>query len=215
MNASASSDSSSSKQYDGLQKQRRNFIVGSFLLCFVAIGGVSLDRITTAGLAITVKNPSAAYWFIWVAVVYFGIRYSQFLWSERKTLIPDSLALSLGDVITRLSLKELRAPSHVTVNSISPPYANFKDVAVVSWAQIINKRSRLWEIRAEFTCPGDLTQPLSKNRPIGHIVYSVQGIDIFWLRARALGHWVLETPHCLEYVAPYFLFIVAVIVNAF
>ena len=91
---------------------------------------------------------------------------------------------------------------------------HFKNVAVVSWAQIINKRNHLWEIRAEFTCPGDLTQPLSENRSIGHIVYSVSRIDIAWLRARALGHWVFETPHCSEYVAPYLFFIVAVIVNA-
>lgn len=214
MNDPASSDTSSSKQYDGLQKQRRNFVVGSFLLCFVAIGGVSLDRFTTAGLALTVKNPTAAYWFIWVAVVYFGIRYSQFLWPERKALISNALALSLAEAISRLSLKELRAPSRVTLNSISPPYKDFKNVAVVSWAQIINKRNHLWEIRAEFTCPGDLTQPLSENRSIGHIVYSVSRIDIAWLRARALGHWVFETPHCSEYVAPYLFFIVAVIVNA-
>ena len=214
INVPASSNTNPAKQYDGLQKQRRNFVVGSFLLCFVAIGGVSLDRFTSAGLALTVKNPTAAYWFIWVAVVYFGIRYSQFLWPERKTLISDALALSLSEAVARLSLKELRSPSHVTLNSISPPYTDFKNVAVVSWAQIINKRNHLWEIRAEFMCPEDLTQPLSDNRPIGHIVYSVSEIDIFWLRAKAFGHWVLETPHCSEYVAPYLFFIVALIINA-
>jgi hypothetical protein len=213
MNTPASPDTRSSKQHEGLQKQRRNFVVGSFLLCFVAIGGVSTERITTAGLSLTVNRPAAAYWFIWVAVTYFGIRYSQFLWSERKSLILNTLATSLNVAIARLSLKELRTPSHVTTNSVVPPYKDFEHAATVSWAYVINKRDEWWSIRAEFICPEDLSQPLSETRPIGDIVLSINKSRILLLRAKAILHWVFETPHFTEHIVPYLLFIAAVLVN--
>ena len=85
---------------EGLIRQRRNLISVSCVLIFLKFAGVEISKLSFLGLDFEeLKNPSAFYVLIWVAFIYFALRYYQYFCQEGKTKFFHSYIISLDQSI--------------------------------------------------------------------------------------------------------------------
>lgn len=67
---------------DGLLRQRRNLFATSIVIIFLRFGGVQIEKVALLGTELSFDNIEALYAGIWVAFLYFLIRYYQYFRQE-------------------------------------------------------------------------------------------------------------------------------------
>lgn len=80
---------------DGLIRQRRNLVLSSIAFLLVCLGGARIGVVSIGIGTITFDRPSVIYLALWIAELYFLLRYLQYLGSEQQLL--ESSAKLYGD----------------------------------------------------------------------------------------------------------------------
>jgi hypothetical protein len=69
-----------------LLRQRRNLIVVSLLILFLKIAKADVSSYSGLGLVISLGRPEAVMWFLWMFLVYYSVRYTQYLQQESTSV---------------------------------------------------------------------------------------------------------------------------------
>jgi hypothetical protein len=193
----------------GFLRQRRNLIVGSVVLLFVQVSELRLaPQGSVFGLPFNIGRPDAFQWFLWVAVLYWALRFYQYHQYRRPTELQSAAREAMYPLFLPLAL------AHITP-SPSKEFFQPPQVKDGESVELIPHNFRLseWErLRIEATIvPAWMIRRADGQKQIAPITNSelrvvFTGNPMWRVRTVAYLKAALTTPAFTEYILPYIIF---------
>lgn len=193
---------------EGFVRQRRSLIAVSLALLFYQTTGVVVERLSLFGNEVVLRDPSAASIVLWVAWVYFLVRYYQHfhdtpskgLWAAHH----DRLQMHVKRLASAQFEKECRAEQargelsgQIDFTRIDP--------------SVMGRKGGAWEIRVRAPKLKPGANPSHPN-PQHEVLIRVGGSPLRLAQIRASLHAAFHTRFLTEYYLP---FVVAAVPPAF
>jgi hypothetical protein len=200
----------------GFHRQRRNLIVGSLTLFFVQIADLHIGpRGSVLAFEITIGKPALTLWFLWVAVMYWAVRYFQYHLTETPTGFRDSIRSRLEHSLRKHAIATLRR----TVPAVVPqrPQLEPGDTCELTPFNFSIKKRKLWEVIAECqptwnVFHGSNQLPSHQGMMTG-VVF--RGFDLIRARTYAYSYTILMTPIFTDFGLPYVIFACPVVLQIY
>ena len=191
----------------GFHRQRRNLIVGSLTLFFVQIADLHIGpRGSVMAFDITIGKPAVVSWFLWVAVLYWAVRYFQYHLRE----IPTGFRNSIRSRVERSLRKHAIATLRRTVPAVlpQPPQLEPGETCELTPFNFDIRKRELWEVVAE--CQPTWSVFRGSNQVASHqgnltgVVF--RGFDLIRARTYAYSYTIVMTPIFTDFGLPYVIF---------
>lgn len=169
-------------------RQRRNLMVVSLVLLFSQISGLKITKLNVFGTEFLIGEPRAVTALLWIATVYWAIRYYQYsreYHGKLGSFVRDYMQRNVEPLV----LEQWR-------------HDNPKVDVVPLYDEDGNKRHTLsiyrWFDRfnhIEITCKVDAAGP--------DMTVRLSGMGLHWFRMRAWTEAIVNTPIATDWIVPY------------
>ena len=197
------------QQNEGFVRQRRNLMIVSLILLFAESTELKVEKISAFGTELLVGNPQAVTMALWVAAIYWLVRFYQYSGAVYPNAIENIIQNEVSNKnCQKVALKRLLREEPSLLE-------RFYDVKALP--SIDYKSFSIKDIKRNYLVVNlELTKAAADGRKsvtqvIGERTVRLDGADLFWLRFRAWIHLILHTPLFTELVLPYIVFALPVL----
>lgn len=192
----------SDKQNEGFVRQRRNLMIASLVLLFSEATELKVEKISAFGTELLIGQPQAVTTALWVAAIYWLIRYYQYARAGYQGALRQAVQGRVLNTCAPAALKRLlrEEPSLLTpIESVKVlPQINYSSTGV-----IVNETNFL---EIELGLHKTATDERSSTIEVMSRRVRLDGVDLFLLKVRAFIHTILHTTLFTEVVLPYVVF---------
>jgi len=197
---------------DGFHRQRRNLVVGSIVLFFYHIADVHVSSGSGAlfGLPIIVGKTSAIQWFLFAAVLYWGLRFFQYR-KQRPVELQRVAQQEMMPFLERHALEHVQVDGWRTL--LTPPKIpdgrHYKLVPFDFHVEPPRRHNIVARVKpAWHVFEGE---DLKESNAAGSEYQVVYEGRVLW-QARILGYAkaCFSTPAFTDYILPYIIFAVSI-----
>jgi len=198
------------QQNEGFVRQRRNLMIVSLVLLFSEATDLKVEKISAFGTELLVGQPQAVTMALWIAAIYWLIRFYQYSNAGYKGVLNNAVQhhVEKYEVCEPVALKRLL---HEEPNLLDP-ISGIKATSTFECIQfgIHNSKPNYFEVllglkKVATDGTGGIDQRLDPK------IVRIDGTDLFWLRVRAWIHLILHTTLFTELVLPYIVFALPVL----
>lgn len=187
------------------ERQRRGFFLSCVIMGLYLILDLKLTVLNIAGNVFTITKPNGVEVMIWCLVVYFALRYSQYLYQCRRTISGDIQrdALTLiKDGVSKEALVLCIKRDHPKTKKQNPDGSNFK--YKISHSEVLAKGDLGWEVELILKVSSNTSDGVSVQT-IHPIAIAVSGYRLWRRKADAILTVLVATTYGTEYLLPYIL----------
>jgi len=188
------------QQNEGFVRQRRNLMIVSLVLLFSEATDLKVEKLSAFGTELLVGQPQAVTTALWIAALYWLIRFYQYSHDEYT----GAISLAVKDRVVQISAPvALRKLLHEEPKLIVPGTVKAIPITAPSIFES-SKLSNVLEVQLQIGTP-------SANEGIGSRTIRIDGADLYWLRLRGWIYVILHTALFTELVLPYMVFALPVL----
>lgn len=202
------------KQNEGFVRQRRNLMIVSLVLLFSEVTDLTVKKINVFGTELLIERPQAVTFVLWIAAIYWLIRYFQYSRVEYKGALENTVRhyVQKSDVSWPTAQKRLLKNEP----DLLAPFQGIETVPRLECRQFSIKayHPSHFDVQVHLTkTSGDALNSVATT--IGDREVRVDGFDLIWLRVRAWIHLIIFTTLFTELVMPYFVFATPVLYGCY
>lgn len=199
----------SDQQNDGFIRQRRNLMIVSLVLLFSEATELKVEKISAFGNELLIGHPQAVTSALWIAALYWLLRYYQYARPQFPGVINKAIHERLFNTCGPAALKKILRDEKRLLDP-------FSDVAATPELG--------YSIMKYFNEPGSFEvvlklEKFASNREqekvvrigMGERTVRFSSAESSWLRIKAWSHAILHTTVFTELVLPYIVFALPVL----
>lgn len=194
---------------EGFIRQRRNLIISSIVLLFSQASGMSIKKLSVFGNDIELAHPHSITALIWVATIYWLIRYYQYLRDLPSTGTKDIYYRKFAAYIPNVALNRLKAkrPDLLAIPKDQPNAKVYlKLVEYVCFEK--SEKFHIGTVASKIII-NDVNY--ASEQDVGPIDVIIENKYLLKPKLFTLLHILLHTTKFTEYVLPILIFLMSVI----
>lgn len=201
------------QQNEGFVRQRRNLMIVSLVLLFSEATELRVEKISAFGTELLVGQPQAVTMALWVAAVYWLVRFYQYSGAVFPNAIENIIQNQVNyKTCQKVAIKRLI----IEEPSLLEPINNIKTKPTIDYSSlsILASNRKYLKVKLELKKTAS-DEHSSATQGLGDRIIQIDGADLFWLRFRALINLTLHTTLFTELVLPYIVFSLPVLYVGF
>ena len=183
---------------EAILRQRRNLVSVSIFLIFFDFANVEIGTLSFFGSNMVIGNPKAAYSFIWLAWLYFLVRYYQYFRAEDNLGLKNEFSLFF-DFRFAKKLHDYLSNKY--------PDKNFSYVDT-NFNKLKNKSMFSMTYQHEVHKPVEGLTVVDFSEDISITFF-------FWLIIKSIFHVIMHTPKVTDYILPFVIAFGSIITNIY
>jgi len=205
-------DIASGYSEEGFHRQRRNLIVGSIALFLYHIANIHVaeGQGSLLGLPVTIGKPQAIQWLLFVAVLYWALRFFQYRLGRPIGLV-RAAHLEMAPFLERHALANIQTPNWRAL-LIPPQLPQGQRYELVPFSFHVEPPKR-HRIEARVTPAWHILEgdDVKESRNAGSEYRAVYKGRVLWT-ARVVGYTkaIFGTPAFTDYILPYIFFVASI-----
>ena len=196
----------------GFIRQRRNLMLSSLVLLFAEVVELKVTKLSLFGNELLIGEPKAVNAALWIATVYWLIRFYQYSRQSFRNSIRTAIDARCSELAPALAKKIAMRDN----KQLQMRFANSMQSPKVEWEGYTHRGHTQDYIRIEWLLKD--TDVEAHGQPDGvlatHII-SIEGRELQRLKLRAWPHMVIHTVVFTELILPYVLFGLPVVYLAY
>ncbi|HKB59826.1 MAG TPA: hypothetical protein VKC56_07235 [Gallionellaceae bacterium] len=181
-------------------RQRRNLMVVSLLLLFSEISGLKVTEINVFGTKLLINNPHAITALLWIATIYWAIRYYQYS-REYHGRLGQAVGLYMQRHAEPLILTQWKRENPNLVVPMFDRDGN-RNFGFTLFG-IMEHRFRFSNNDIRFRLDHHRENPNSLPANGSEYIVRLAGMPLFWLRIRGWTDAIVNTTIFTDWIVPY------------
>jgi len=192
----------------GFIRQRRNLILISLILLFVEVAEVSFNKINLLGNELTISNPDVVTYSLWVAFIYWLIRYYQYFNDMPEKGIHSAVISRMNKLVPLVAVEKYKKDADLS--AIFPDIDGAPEITLRE-AVVRTRTNKYWELGVSIDAAiGD------GDNKHGHtnIGIGVQLVNEQELRVPRIKAWlsvIFTTRLFSEYFLPFLIAVITIV----
>ncbi len=197
------------QQNEGFVRQRRNLMIVSLILLFSEATDLRVEKISAFGTELLVGQPQAVTMALWVAALYWLVRYYQYSRAEYHGALEQFIQSRVSQrTCPPVALKRLLREEP----SLLEKFHDIKALPSIDYKSFSIKDIKHNYLVVTFELTKTATDgQATVTQGIGERTVRLDGADLFWLRFQSWIHLILHTTLFTELVLPYIVFALPVL----
>ena len=201
------------QQNEGFVRQRRNLMIVSLVLLFSEATELKVEKISAFGTELLVGQPQAVTMALWVAAVYWLVRFYQY----SRAVFPNAMENIIQNQVNNKTCQKVAIKRLIREEpSLLEPINNIDAIPTIDYSSfgILASNPNYLKVKLELKKTAS-DERSSATQGIGERIVLIDGSDLFWLRFRAWVHLISHTTLFTELVLPYIVFALPVLYVGF
>lgn len=181
------------------ERQRRNLIGLSVGMLFYLSMGIELEKVNILGNVFQIDQPLYLEYWLWIALIYFFIRYYQYWKVVDSSEFMLSFHESMQKYVRQIAARKFKAMDPFSLNDRDDGYKYQYDLEDID---VIKSYPWEWELRISGHIDYRSSEDGQGVESFGPEPYKMVGRQLLWPKIRSFAHLWCETPQITEYKLP-------------